>query len=206
MGGNFGDHVTSKASVANTIADRFADHCDGLYQFHQSLNSAGYRPLQEVGVRKVLGGNRWQLFWQMMGETAVIVGGSVGHRSPAGLPGTTLFKDFHQYRRNPGLFSTGNMLFLLGEVPFRYTARRLYPALVLSGFSPALALKNKITSANVGGISIRRGSGGYTIRHFTGADHRHYCGRIANEFCAQCRSGFQKRRGAGDDQPRRTAP
>ena len=32
----------------------------------------------------------------------------------------------------------------------------LYPAFILSGFSPALALKNKITSASVGGISIRR--------------------------------------------------
>ena len=33
----------------------------------------------------------------------------------------------------------------------------LYPAFILSGFNPALALKNKITSATVGGISVRRG-------------------------------------------------
>ena len=33
----------------------------------------------------------------------------------------------------------------------------LYPSFILSGYKPALALKNKITSANVGGISLRRG-------------------------------------------------
>src|SRR6185369_10280465 len=31
-----------------------------------------------------------------------------------------------------------------------------YPAMIVSGFKPAMALKNKITSANIGGISLRR--------------------------------------------------
>ena len=32
----------------------------------------------------------------------------------------------------------------------------LYPAMVMSGFSPALAIKNKISSANAGGIGLRK--------------------------------------------------
>src|SRR5204863_3900758 len=33
----------------------------------------------------------------------------------------------------------------------------LYPSVMLSGYNPALALKNKINSARIGGISLRRG-------------------------------------------------
>jgi ABC-type antimicrobial peptide transport system permease subunit len=49
------------------------------------------------------------------------------------------------------------MLFLLATALTVTLLAGAYPAMVLSGFRPALALKNKITSASVGGISIRRG-------------------------------------------------
>ena len=54
-------------------------------------------------------------------------------------------------------YLTSTFLFL-GLIALLVTALAgTYPSLVLSGFKPALALKNKITSATIGGISLRRG-------------------------------------------------
>ena len=49
------------------------------------------------------------------------------------------------------------ILFLLGTAIVVTIFSGIYPSLIVSGFSPMLALKNKITSATVGGISLRRG-------------------------------------------------
>lgn len=55
------------------------------------------------------------------------------------------------------LFTVPNLLFLIGVSIVVTIFSGIYPALILSGFKPALALKNKISSANIGGISLRRG-------------------------------------------------
>ncbi|HVK49680.1 MAG TPA: FtsX-like permease family protein, partial [Pseudobacter sp.] len=112
---------------------------------------------REVGVRKVLGGNRWQLFWQMMGETFVIVLISVGLSIILTRITLPFIKTFVSIQEIPALFTPTNLLFLLGIIVVVTLLAGAYPAMVLSGFRPALALKNKITSASVGGISVRRG-------------------------------------------------
>ena len=119
----------------------------------QALNRA-----REVGVRKVLGSTQTQLFWQFMGETALIV-----------LAATTLAI---------GLFHYGQLLareYLSG--PFRFTfyfspsvlfwltllvvgvvlLAGLYPALVLAGFRPVVVLAGRLTAQRAGGVSVRRG-------------------------------------------------
>jgi hypothetical protein len=112
---------------------------------------------KEIGIRKVLGSNRWKLFWQMMGETGIIVFVALilaGIIADVCLP---FIKHIDSIDEPLNIFTTRTLVFvgMTGIVVTFFSG--LYPSLVMSGFSPMSALKNKITSATIGGISLRRG-------------------------------------------------
>ena len=112
---------------------------------------------KEVGVRKVLGSNRRQLALQFLGETALIVFIALILAicvTAFALPFlNTLLKvqmTMNFIENSPVIFfivATGIIVTLLSGI---------YPAIILSGFSPITALKSKVTAKMVGGISLRR--------------------------------------------------
>ncbi|MEQ8925544.1 MAG: FtsX-like permease family protein [Fulvivirga sp.] len=112
---------------------------------------------KEVGIRKVLGGTKKQLALQFLSEAFFIVLISV-------IVGIGISELILIYL-NPFLeinldisFSDITFLGLLGAGTLIITfLAGFYPSLVLSGFKPALALKNKITNKHAGGISLRKG-------------------------------------------------
>jgi ABC-type antimicrobial peptide transport system permease subunit len=55
------------------------------------------------------------------------------------------------------IFKPETILFLVATAFVVIIFSGFYPSLVMSGFKPMTALKNKITSATIGGISLRRG-------------------------------------------------
>ena len=116
----------------------------------QSVNRS-----KEVGVRKVMGAMRKQLVFQFLAETAIITFSSIIIAciiSELSLPllssllkanvDLTLFSE-------PAIFSF--LLLLVGIVTF---LAGFYPAMVMSGFSPALAIKNRVRIKS-GNLSIR---------------------------------------------------
>ncbi len=118
----------------------------------QALNRA-----REVGVRKVMGSTRGQLFWQFMSETGVIVlistliGVVVAYLTLPylnTLTGTELTLDFGRDVRLYGFLAA-----LMLMVAFLAGA---YPGLALSGFRPTQSLKGSVDLKQVGGISLRR--------------------------------------------------
>lgn len=153
---NLGDHVTSKSILWTlSLIGVFILIMASINFINLSTAQAVGRS-KEVGIRKVLGSKRAQLVWQIMGETFLLVLVS----AIIGLLIAMLALPYLHYVSNipegVPLFTLATFSLLLIIIVTITLVTGIYPALVLSGFTPALALKNKITSASVGGISLRR--------------------------------------------------
>ncbi|WP_420151144.1 ABC transporter permease [Spirosoma sp.] len=113
---------------------------------------------REVGVRKVMGSTRPQLFWQFMGETALIT--LVATAIAIGLfqIGQDLIQENLSGAFKFTFYFTPSVIgWLVLLVVGVIALSGIYPALVLAGFRPVMALTGKITSQQVGGFSVRRG-------------------------------------------------
>lgn len=113
---------------------------------------------KEIGVRKVLGSNRLQLFSQFLSETAVITllsiavaivitivalpyaGSLVNRELPLSLLATPAVW--------AALLACGAVVTLLSGC---------YPGMIVSGFNAVTALKSRISIKSAGGVSLRRG-------------------------------------------------
>lgn len=119
----------------------------------QAVNRA-----REVGVRKVLGGGRWQLISQFLGETAIttliamvislLITVSV-------IPGCNTLLDIHLSASV--LYSPLMISVILGTWLLVSLLSGFYPALVLSGFKPVSVLKSASGSDHRKGVLFRRG-------------------------------------------------
>ena len=118
----------------------------------QSLTRA-----KEVGIRKVLGSMRSQLFWQFITETALI---ALFATVLAFCITQQLLPTVNQFLKislNIHLFGDNHLgLFLLVLLTAVIFLSGSYPGLVLAGFQPILALKGKLTQRHIGGFSLRR--------------------------------------------------
>jgi putative ABC transport system permease protein len=119
----------------------------------QSVNRA-----KEIGVRKVLGSSRSQILKQFLNETAVITFASVLSGFLLAQLALPFISNLMQKQLSLNLIESPSIflfLVLLG-IAVNFLAG-FYPGLVLSGFRPVEAIKNKINTSSLGGISIRRG-------------------------------------------------
>lgn len=119
----------------------------------QSVNRA-----KEIGVRKVLGSDRSQLIRQFLWETASITGIAIILGCLLAWIATPSLNELTGKKLSMNvLHSPAIILFLLIMGVVVTILAGFYPALVLSGFNPLMAIKNRISNRSVGGISLRRG-------------------------------------------------
>lgn len=121
------------------------------------------RRSKEVGVRKVIGGTRGQLLGQFLTETALIT--LLSTALAIGLTEILLPIFNNLMKSQNGINFTGTFrffsdpalwLFTLGLIVAVTLFAGAYPGLILSGFQPVAALKGKISTQQVGGLSVRR--------------------------------------------------
>jgi len=153
---NMGDHITSKSTLWTLALIALFILIMACINFVNLSTVQAVNRSKEIGVRKVLGSSRWNLLWQILGETALVVIASI--LLAIGLAELCLpyIKHVSSITENISLFNWQTCFYLAGLFILVTLMAGLYPAMVVSGFSPILALKNKINSASVGGISLRR--------------------------------------------------
>jgi len=154
---SFGDHKTSKSTLWTLSLIGVFIIVMACINFINLATAQAVGRSKEVGIRKVLGSSRKQLFMQVMGETGLVVFVAAIAAIGISFACLPLIKHVASITEQLSLLNVQTLLFLIAVIAVVTLFSGLYPSLILSGFKPALALKNKITSAKVGGISLRRG-------------------------------------------------
>lgn len=156
--GNYGGHIFSHTLITAMILIGSFLLAIACVNFINLATAQAVNRSKEVGIRKVLGSIRRQLVIQFLSETAmisfvaVLVAFGIAQLS---LPFLNLLLESKMTLNiltNPEILL---FLFLLGITVSLLSG--LYPAMISSGFNPIMALKNKISSSSIGGISLRRG-------------------------------------------------
>ncbi|MDB5016180.1 MAG: macB 12 [Mucilaginibacter sp.] len=156
FGDTLGDHITSMSTLRTLSFIAILIIIMASINFVNLSTAQSVGRSKEVGIRKVLGSSRKQLIVQVIGETGIIVLGAVILAIGLAKTGLPYLKNIASVPDNISLINTASLLFLAATTITIIVLSGIYPALIVSGFKPVLALKNKITAASVGGIPLRR--------------------------------------------------
>ena len=155
--GTFGDHTINKATLWTLSFIGVFIIIMACINFINLTTAQAVGRSKEVGIRKVLGSDRRQLLGQVMGETFLVVVVAAVFAVMLATVGLPHIKHIASIEEQLTLINWQTLAFLASTSIVVTVLAGLYPALVVSGFNPALALKNKITSATVGKASLRKG-------------------------------------------------
>jgi len=154
--GNFSGRIMPKKQIYGLAIIGFFLIITASINFINLATAQAVSRSKEVGIRKVMGSQRSQLVVQFLTETLTIVLvslllGSV--LTEIALPG---MQNLFGSKISFSIFEHPIILaFLLFLVVFVSLLAGFYPAIVISGFNPVLAIKSKI-SANTGGLGLRK--------------------------------------------------
>ncbi|MBD0257256.1 MAG: FtsX-like permease family protein, partial [Cytophagales bacterium] len=110
---------------------------------------------REVGVRKVMGADRGQLFAQFLGESALVFVIALGLAIGLMYALMPLYNELSGKTMTLNLFRPQTALTLVGALAVTLLLAGIYPTLLLSSFQPLQVMKGKL-SAGHSGAAFRR--------------------------------------------------
>ncbi|MBS1610249.1 MAG: ABC transporter permease [Bacteroidetes bacterium] len=154
--GTLGDHSSSKTILWTLSLIGILIIIMASINFINLSTAQAVGRSKEVGIRKVMGSSRGQLIGQVIGETFLLVLLSIVLAIIIAKVSIPYLSNVASVPKDISLLSTGSVLFLLVILIVVTLLSGTYPAMIMSGFQPVLAIKSKISSANIGGLSLRR--------------------------------------------------
>lgn len=112
---------------------------------------------REVGVRKVLGSLRGQLFWQFIAQTGVIACLALVVALSLSWAVLPYINTWFNAQTEFNLLSDWKLLLFMPLLIVTVTFfAGSYPGLILARFQPVVALKGKLSQQHIGGFNVRR--------------------------------------------------
>ncbi|WP_299821329.1 ABC transporter permease [uncultured Pontibacter sp.] len=155
--GNFGQRTISKGIIGSMALIGIFLVLVACINFVNLATAQAVRRAKEVGVRKVLGSSKYQLMLQFIGETLLIT--LLATMLSIVLVELTLpyLNSLLELQITFSILQSPTLLlFLLAEVALVTLFAGLYPALIMARFQPIAALKSRINTQEVAGLSLRR--------------------------------------------------
>lgn len=155
--GNYNYNVVSKSTLLALSVIAIFLIITACINFINLSTAEAIKRSKEVGIRKTLGSSRKQLIFQFLGEAGLVTVMSVILALTLAWFSLGFLNSFLNLRLTLLLTSPILILFLLSITVIVSVLSGLYPAMVVSGYQPVLALKNKISNRNSSGYLLRRG-------------------------------------------------
>jgi len=157
----FGNYNYNTVSKSNLIAIGII----GLFlivtaciNFINLATAEAVKRSKEVGIRKTLGGSRGQLIQQFLGETGLITFISLLISVGIGQVFVGFINSFLELKLSLDLINNHGLIIFLVTIFISVSILSgLYPAFVVSGFKPMVAIKNQVTNRNSSGFLLRQG-------------------------------------------------
>jgi len=160
---HFSEHYGNFADTSVTMKEIYGLAVIGLFlmltaciNFINLATAQAINRSREVGIRKVMGSRRRQLVTQFLTETFAIVLMSMLLACILSELAIPMMANLFSGNITFSLFSHPSIFIFMGILIIIVSfLAGFYPAMVMSGFSPALAIKNRLT-VNSSGLNLRK--------------------------------------------------